>query len=176
MFIIVTFKWINKYKWGYHILEEHSTEFALPTGSFPPPARRVSEVKEHIDLWLMLTKQTQNPYLYTDFHFSRSFNMHSFFFLRLASELITVANLFFLFFLLFLPKSPQYIAVYILVVGPSGFSMWDITSTWPNEWFLVHAQDPTSETLGCWSRVRELNHPVAGPALTPYFLSPQPYS
>ena len=37
------------------------------------------------------------------------------------------------FFLLFLPKSPQYIVVHILVVGPSSCGMWDAASAWLDE-------------------------------------------
>ena len=62
------------------------------------------------------------------------------FFLKLAPELTTVANLL-SSFLLFLPKSLQYIVVYI-VVGPSSCGMWDAASAWPNEQCHISAQDP----------------------------------
>ena len=49
------------------------------------------------------------------------------FFLRLAPELTSVANLFFFFS----PKHPG-MCLYILVVSASGCAMWDATSAWPD--------------------------------------------
>ena len=64
------------------------------------------------------------------------------FFLRLAPELTSVANLpLFLFFFFFFPKAPS-TYLYILVVGPSGSAMWDAASEWPDEQCHVRAQDP----------------------------------
>ena len=36
------------------------------------------------------------------------------------------------FFLFSLPKYPQYIVVYFLVVSPSSCGMWDTASAWPD--------------------------------------------
>ena len=53
----------------------------------------------------------------------------------------------FFFFPLFLPKSPQYIVVY-LVVGPSSCAMWDATSAWPDEQGHARPQDPNQQNPG----------------------------
>ena len=45
-------------------------------------------------------------------------------------------------FFLFLPKAPQYIVVYILVVGPSSYGTWNAASAWLDELCRVRAQDP----------------------------------
>ena len=47
----------------------------------------------------------------------------------------------FFFFLLFLPKSPQNMVVYFLVVGPSSCGIWDAASTQPYEQCHGCAQD-----------------------------------
>ena len=66
--------------------------------------------------------------------------IYLFFFLRLAPELITVANL--LFFSAFSPQIPEvYSCIFVLVVGPSSCGMWDAASTGPDEWCHVCTQD-----------------------------------
>ena len=55
--------------------------------------------------------------------------------------------IYFLFFL-FLPKAPQYIVVYLLVVDPFNYGMWDAASEWPAELCHVRAQDSNRRNPG----------------------------
>ena len=62
------------------------------------------------------------------------------------------------FFLLFLPLSPQYIVVY-LVVGPSSCGISDAASAWPD--VRCHVRPEDLNPMKPWAA--ELNHSVVGP-------------
>ena len=86
----------------------------------------------------------------------------SFFFSRLAPELMSVANLLYFFFSFFFPSKPPVhscifqLSVLLVVLCEMPPQHGSMSRAMPAPWI------PTSETLGHCSRVHELNHSAMG--------------